>query len=449
MFRALEAFLKRATENNLSTLYATIHRELLISSVDELQRLVRAKLLSRYKSRILEAGRYLAIRSDDQANVKFGILLIELSGEESDRRTLELLATHDEFTLYAAVALTHLVSDPEQTLWNVAKQVHGWGRVQVVERLTGTQNRDIQAWMLRDGFRNNVMDEYLAGICAKTGKLHEALKPAHVDGALLDGAADILKALVLGGPADSIDDYLHAPEAVRRYLEHAGQVQDLDLAHLLCVARLKHFLSDEDGWEQRLSKGWTIKERDRLLVMCSGLINRPEWKDKISRGLKSEDNRIFYQADSAAQQLGICTRDIHFDKVRAAPLKSSSWYRLLQQTDEAQIEEVLDFAAGALPLEQIATGPTDSLGFGERYEAHRALDWILQDLKRFPELGWSFLRAGMQSPVTRNRNMALNALLEWPRTAWPDDAEWLLGRAFQAEPNGSLRDRLRKALQTS
>jgi hypothetical protein len=34
------------------------------------------------------------------------------------------------------------------------------------------------------------------------------------------------------------------------------------------------------------------------------------------------------------------------------------------------------------------------------YEAHRALDWILQDLKRFPELGWSFLRAGMQSPVT-------------------------------------------------
>jgi len=184
--------------------------------------------------------------------------------------------------------------------------------------------------------------------------------------------------------------------------------------------------------------------------MCSNLIDRPEWKDKVSQGLKSEDNRTFYQADSAAQQLGISTREIHFfDKVRAAPLKSSSWYRLLQQTDEAQIEEVLDFAARALPLEQIATGPVDSLGFGEKYDAHRALDWILQDLKRFPQKGWNLLRVGLQSPTTRNRNMALNAILELPRAVWPDDAEWLLRKACQAEPNGDLRERLKKVLQTT
>jgi hypothetical protein len=447
--RALEALLKRATEENLSNLYAIVQKEPLISSAEDLQKVIRAKLLNRYKSRIRETGRYLTTRADDRENVKLGILLIELSGDESDRLAMELLATHDEFTLYAAVALTHLVSDPEQILWDVAKRVHGWGRVQVVERLNGTQNRDIQAWMLREGFRNNVMDEYLAGICAKTGKLHEALKPAHVDDALLDGAADILKALVLGGPADSIDDYPHAPEAVRRYLEHAADAPDLSLAHLLCIARLKHFVSNEDGWEQRLSLGWTAEMREMARVMCSDLIDCPEWKDKVFRGLKSEANQVFYQADSAAQQLGISTREIHFDKVRAAPLTSFSWYRLLQQTDEAQIAEVLDFAARALPLEEIATGPADSLGFGERYEAHRALDWILQDLKRFPERGWNFLRTGIQSPVTRNRNMALNAILEWPRAAWPEDAEWLLRGALQSEPNGNLRERLKKALHTS
>jgi hypothetical protein len=447
--RALEAFLKRATEENFSNLYAIVQKEPLISSAEGLQKLIRAKLLNHYKSRIRETGRYLTTRADDRENVKLGIILIELSGDESDLLALKLLATHDEFTLYAAVALTHLVSDSEQTLWDVAKRVHGWGRVQVVERFNGTQNRDIQAWMLREGFRNNVMDEYLAGICAKTGQLHEALKPAQIDHALLDGAADILKALVLGGPADSIDDYPHAPEAVERYLDHAANAPSLDLAHLLCIARLRHFVANEDGWEQRLSKGWTAEMREKTRVMCSDLIDRPEWKDKISWGLKSEDKRLFYQADSAAQQLGISTRDIHFDKVRAAPVTSSSWYRLLQQTDEAQIAEVLDFAARALPLEEIATGPADSLGFGERYEAHRALDWILQDLKRFPELGWNFLRAGMQSPVTRNRNMALNALLEWPRAAWPEDAEWLLRGALQSEPNGNLRERLKKALQTS
>ena len=445
----LEKFLKRATAENLLALYSSVRREPLLSEADGLEQAISAGLLRRYKSRVAETGRYLANEADERENVKLGIMLIELGGNESDLPILELLATHDEFTLYAAKAVVRLLTDPEKKLWDIAKRVHGWGRVQVVERLSGTRNRDIQAWMLREGFRNNVMYEYLAGVCAKTGRLHEALRPAHIDAELLDGAAAILKALVYGGPADSIDDYPQAPESVREYLRHVAGTADLDLEHLLCLACLNNFLSSDDGWGERLSKGWDDGLRVRLQAKCDDQIGRPEWRNKVDQGLLSEDNRAFYQADAAAQQLGISTRNVHFAKVKAAPLKSSSWYRLLQQTEETQIEEVLSFADGVFPLEQIATGPTDSLGFGEKYEAHRALDWVLQDLKRFPEHGWRFLKAGLQSPVTRNRNMALNALLGWPRSAWPEGAEWLLGTALQAEPNKDLRERLKNALQST
>jgi hypothetical protein len=100
------------------------------------------------------------------------------------------------------------------------------------------------------------------------------------------------------------------------------------------------------------------------------------------------------------------------------------------------------FAASALPLDEIATGPADSLGLGEKYAAHSALDWILQDLKRFPGRGWGFIETGLQSPVTRNRNMALNALLEWPRPSWPEQAPSLLARLRAIEPNQKLRERL-------
>ena len=148
----------------------------------------------------------------------------------------------------------------------------------------------------------------------------------------------------------------------------------------------------------------------------------PGLENENRSALHSPDNRVFYEADAAAQELGIDTREIHFDRVRSEPLKSSSWYRLLQQTNDDQIEEILSFAAGALPLDEIATGPADSLGLGEKYAAHHALDWILQDLKRFPGHGWEFIKIGLQSPVTRNRNMALNALLEWPRPSWPEQA---------------------------
>jgi hypothetical protein len=50
---------------------------------------------------------------------------------------------------------------------------------------------------------------------------------------------------------------------------------------------------------------------------------------------------VFYHADFAAAKLKIDTRDLHFSKVRAAPLTPGSWYRLLQQTNENQSDEVM------------------------------------------------------------------------------------------------------------
>ena len=448
LIAALARLLKHSSQENLSALDTAMHAETLLSIADVLQAQIRLNLLTNEtrSSRVAEVGRYFATRAADRESTKLGILLLELAGEDRDRPVLEALALHDEFTLYAALALCKLSSDPENVLWQLAQSVHGWGRVQVVERLDETKNPSIQAWMLRDGFRNDIMDEYLAGICARTGRLHDALSGKDVDRALLDGAAGIIKALLCGGPADSIEDYPEGPTAIRGYLRHVDQTSDLGLEHLLCIGRLRYFLSEAAGWEGRYSKGWTSVIRDEMLSTCTHLMGRPDWKMKIDSGLHSADNRVFYEADAAAQELGIDTREIHFDRVRAEPVKSSSWYRLLQQTNENQIDEILSFASSALPLHEIATGPTDSLGLGEKYAAHHALDWILQDLKRFPGHGWEFIKIGLQSPVTRNRNMALNALLEWPRPNWPELAFTLLTRLRTIEPNEKLRERLQSTL---
>jgi hypothetical protein len=441
---ALARLLKHSSQEHLSALYRELQKDTLLSIADGLQKQIKANLLTNEtrRSRVAEVGRYFATRAGDRESTKFGVLLLELTGDNSDRAVLETLALHDEFTLYAALALCKLSSDPESVLWHLAQRVHGWGRVQVVERLDGTDNQAIQAWMLRDGFRNDIMDEYLAGICARTGKLHETLSANDVDRALLDGAAGIIKALLCGGPADSIKDYPGGPIAIEEYLRHVNQTSDLSLEHLLCIGRLRYLLAEAAGWENRYSKGWTWDMRDKMLSTCTRLMERPDWKSKIGSALHSPDNRVFYEADAAAQELGIDTREIHFDRVRSEPLKSSSWYRLLQQTNEDQIEEILGFASSALPLDEIATGPADSLGLGEKYAAHSALDWILQGLKRFPGRGWGFIETGLQSPVTRNRNMALDALLEWPRPSWPEQAPPLLARLRTIEPNQKLRERL-------
>ena len=108
--------------------------------------------------------------------------------------------------------MDHVATEREPALWELAKSVRNWGRMQTVERLKETQNVEIQAWMLREGFRNGVMDEYLACICAHACRLHEAKKQQSVDDAALDGAADIIHALITVGPAEGIDDYQQSPD---------------------------------------------------------------------------------------------------------------------------------------------------------------------------------------------------------------------------------------------
>ena len=81
-----------------------------------------------------------------------------------------------------------------------------------------------------------------------------------------------------------------------------------------------------------------------------------------------------------------------------------------------------------------------------RIKFHGALDFVLQDLRRFPGRGWRLIRAGLQSPVTRNRNMAVRALAAWDRQAWPSDSELLLRQAVKAEPNDDTRRDMQKIL---
>ena len=443
---ALKRLLKQPSNSSLKALYEAVVEEPLLPSADPFQAELLKNVAPSHKVQLGQVGRYFAAGADRREATKFGILLLEVAGTVSDAPLLEILALNDEFTLFAAIALARVVDEPARALWKIAMRVHGWGRIQIVERLSGTSNPEIQAWMLREGFKNHIMDGYLAGICARTGNLHRALSSQEIDRQLLDGAAGIIRALVMGGPADSIDDYEHAPAAIQAYLNHAARTDGLALGHFLCVSEILRFLSTEEGWESRFSKGWRGDLRDRLREQCRAIVNRDEWRNKIAAGLKSGDAETFAEADFAAAMSGMDTRDLHFARVRCAPTTSGSWHRLLQQTDESQIDEVVDFATHALPLEKIATGPDSHLGLGPEYEAHHALDWLLQDLKRFPGRGWKLIRTGLRSPVVRNRNMALQAFLAWPREEWPTEALGLLQEAARSEPDEGLRGRLEKAI---
>jgi len=409
-----------------------------------LERIVRSPLPP---AGVYELGRRLATSSRHREPVKIGIALLGVV-QAADGDAQELLATlgrHEEFTLYSAVALAAVADDPESAVFELAKLVDGWGRIHLVERLRDTQRTEIRSWILREGFRNSVMDEYLACIAATTGGLAEALATEQPDDQLLDAACEIISALIAGGPAEDIDDYHDAPRAVELLVDHLER-RAARPAHLLAVTDIqRHLTRDDDRWPAREQQGWTPQHRERLLAACERIAARPVWRELVARGLAAEDPVEFDQADQVARRLGIDTFAAHWHRVLADPI-GGNWWAVMQQVTDETIDQVVEHAQRSLPLDTIAPGPADGLGLGPEFATHSALDFILQDLDRFPGRGWPLIAAGLRSPVVRNRNMALRALEAWPRAAWPADAQALLRSAAEREPDAGTREHFERLL---
>jgi len=442
----LEAVLKAPTTEHVKDFYD------LVNDGDGL-RLADALLDAVRTASALDAGRlhafaqWLARESPDRAPVKMGIALLGLIRPPQDTEMLLRLGLHDEFTLYAAVALANSLPQPQQeeALWSLARRVVGWGRIHLVERLAGTNRSDIKSWLLREGYRNSVMYEYLAYACATGGGLLQALQADFVDAPLLDGAGELIQALLRGGPAEDISDYGDGAQVVKRYLAHSASCSAPTLTNYLAVSDIAEFLDDADrNWVPFEAKGWTPEHRRSVRDAAASILCAPHWPSLALAALDEDDRVVFWVASRAAERMGLDTWERHFQRQRDG--RGEQWFDLMRTRDPARAERVIDLAQAQIDLRVIATGPSDALGLGPEYRHHMALDFILQSLGEFPGQGWPLIEAGLRSPVVRNRNMALRALAAWSRSHWPDGAQALLSQAQREEPDDDVRARMAQLL---
>lgn len=446
MVQLVVAYSRQPTAKNKFAVYQHIIDEHIVSIIDPvIEALINEQGINH--ERLHELAHSFATESPDREPVKFGIATLGLFRQSEKEELFQTLGRHEEFTLFCVVALANTSDDSQESLWKLAQNVTGWGRIHTVERLAqcATQ-QEIKDWLLRDGFRNAIMSEYLAGTCARAGGLLEALSRDEVDRSLLTSAGEIIQSLMIGGPADDIDDYEDAPFVLEYFLAHmdssAETVEDFVYIH-----SIHDFLTEEDArWERRYESGWTSERREKLRLSCDRILERPEWRERVHLGLNASDEVAFSLANQAAGFLEIDTWEIHWRRLKEKPLDSGRWYHVMMLCNESRIADVVEFAESHLDLAALSTGAAEEMGLGRGYEQHRCLDIILQELRRFPKQGERLIESGLKNPVIRNRNMAVAALASWPRIEWPSHLEQALQQAIQCEPHTGVMDWMRKAM---
>jgi len=358
--------------------------------------------------------RFIAKRSPDREPVKFSIALLGLIGSDSDLELISTLSRHEEFTLYGAAAINNMFEDPDEELWKLAIAVHGWGRIHLVEHLAQTLHQNIRDWLLREGYRNDIMHEYLAYTVAIAGDLNHALSHGFVDDELLLAASEIIEALFAGGPAEDINDYKDAAETILSYLRHLRtRHTNLKTNYFITTQYVQQYLAENLSIKIREGNGWTEEKITQARILCDEVLSDPQWPPLAEHLLLSSDEHEFTHANEIAYWLDIDTWDIHWNRLQLDPINSGCWMEIMRIVQEPQLAMVLEFGENNLPLGEIATQPADETGMGPEFEPHHCLDFILQELERFPHQGWSFIRTGLNSPVVRNRSMAISALKVW------------------------------------
>jgi hypothetical protein len=302
VLEALEALADHATTDRADRLYSVLTSHSTMEYADQLlQQIAGSQTLD--SDRVRAIAYWLATEAADREPVKLAVALLGLFRHDEDRDVLLTLGRHEEFTLYVTVALQNREPNAERTLFGLARQVTGWGRVHLVERLADTRSDEIRAWMLREGYQNAIMWEYTALVCARSGGLLEALRLPDPDDALLRGAGDLLATLPSsGGPAEGMESYADGAEATERWLRHLRERAALGLEQLLNVRKMQQFVADDEQASE-MAEVWTPR-RASILALAREILDRPEWPAKVRAQLESPDRSAFWTAAELARSSG-------------------------------------------------------------------------------------------------------------------------------------------------
>jgi hypothetical protein len=434
LFRALERVATRASEADRTTLYQLMLQHDAVTHAEALAARVQTSSLDR--EAVGDVARWLAVEAADREPVKYGLALLAFGGSPRDLDLVMTYARHDEFTMYALTALGRVADDVLAAELAIAEQVRGWGKVSLVERIVehGSDRADVRAWLLRRGFENAVMDEYLAYACATAGRLQEALAADTIDAELRQGACAIVHALINGGPAEDMNDYADGPAVVGHLLRHLGGTTEP--RELMVVAAISSWLASE-------ARGWPEDVRGAIAAQTRAILHREEVATALRDAFRGDDRMERYAAWDAAGEAGVDLWEDAFALAQREPQTYYLYQWLSRTKDPMRLRRTIALAEQSLPLDEIATGPAEEM-FGD--DAQMALTFVLQALPGSGQFSGTLVRAALRSPLINVRYRAMRVLESTPRSDWGADVVETVVRAAAEEPDEEVKSRLEELL---
>ena len=174
--------------------------------------------------------------------VKVGMELLSLfkDTDAENREIIRRLGQSDEFTFFSVLNMSEWENGNEE-IFNLAKKVHGWGRIHTVDCLQ-PETEEIKDWLLMEGTKNSVCYTYSALCCWDKSEAQKLLFGT-ITCDQFDALATLIGALLYEGPVTGISSLENRNDILVQFLkqaEHFGFTEeDYDV-----IQDVKHMINE-------------------------------------------------------------------------------------------------------------------------------------------------------------------------------------------------------------
>lgn len=375
---------------------------------------------------VYEYGIHALVDSTDRECLKFGLSLLELFDTDSNENLKDVIRTvglSDEFSIFSIFVMLSW-EDGNNEVWQLAKKIHGWGRIHAVERIEPDTD-EIKRWILEDGVHNDVMLAYSALTCWQKADVAERLKD-HLSKEEFRGVRDIIEGLLDEGPVPGISKIENADKMIIEFLNQAKSLAS-ELGDYEVIRDVRIHFEDEET------------QNPTIVSLCQDILAMPECKNVVLEAVKSGN------AIGLARDLDIEYEEDVFH-VMQSEFEDKNHLCTLLMDDPKYREQVIDVFRQKLPLLEMKTQPTMNLGLGQDYLRERALEYLLQELRDYPLAGQEFVETALQSSPVRTRNIGLSVLEKWvsakkiPLSELLPEFQKLLCKLREIEPDNNVKN---------
>ncbi|WP_314064257.1 hypothetical protein [uncultured Vagococcus sp.] len=396
-------------EAQLMTFFAAEEAPLMLSCIDDLVQWVIENQRQLDTKALYEFSAQLIVKSSDKESIKFALSVLELLYEtvekdDSLRKVILELALSDEFSLFAIFIVREFEKGNQEVI-EITKKVHGWGRIHGIDFIDA-DSQEIQNWLLMEGFKNNILFDYSARPCIEKGQLLKRLERQNIDVNQAVAIHQLIGGALSDGPVEGLIHYDQGENILTHYLEWAGTVTP-SVELIATLLRIKETACE---WPHG----------DSYVRKVEKLIQQPSSKEAVKVAVS------YGHGFEVAQKLNI---ECDSEMMKAIREEFDTNYYLGRYLFQKElfVDELVQIFEAEIPLAKIATGPSDSLGFGPDYQQYQQLDYVLGHLAPYSGKGEGLVQAALKSSVTHNRQTALDLIDEWSRSGEPLSANILAG----------------------